>query len=79
MAQIERKIEITFRWWNDDQTEVKPSHIEALEETAKERIFQQMNEGMTSGELTDNIHIDNTDGEDGIAYSGWWEINTITL
>jgi len=72
---MERKITITFGWWQDgSDEEIDKGHAEALEETAWERIGEMMKEGFTSGELNDNIHMHNTDPEDGIAYRGWWEI-----
>jgi hypothetical protein len=72
MSQIERKVTITYRWWNEN--EVKPNHVEALEESAWTRIIEMANQGYTSGELNDNIHMDN-DPEDGVEYSGWWEMS----
>lgn len=75
--QIERNIKITFRWWNDDVDEINPKHLEALEETAYVRIFDQIQEGYTSGELFDNIHMFDSDPEDGIEYEGWWELSYI--
>lgn len=79
MAQIEREVKITYRWWNDDRSEIKPNHIEALEESAMERITKMMGEGYTAGELNDNIRMDDDDPDDGIPYKGWWEINTKCL
>lgn len=74
MFQIERKINIVYRWWRDGENEIKPSHIPALEETAEKRIHEMMGEGYTSGELNDNIYMDDDDPEDGIEYTGWWEV-----
>jgi len=37
-TQIERKVTITYRWWNENG--VKPEHIEALEESAWTRIIE---------------------------------------
>jgi len=33
-----------------------------------------MVDGCTSGELVDNIHMTSRDPEDGIEYSGHWEV-----
>ena len=71
-GQIERKITITYRWWRDG--EVKKEHVAALEEAARERISEMAKEGYTSGELHDNIHATDDDPEDGVEYSGWWEL-----
>ena len=67
------KVNITYRWWRSDKKAIKPAHVEALEETAMDRIVDQMREGSTSGELNDNIHMTARDPDDGIEYSGYWE------
>jgi len=54
----------------------KPGHIEALEESAWTRIIEMAELGCTSGELNDNIHMTDDDPEDGVEYSGWWELST---
>ncbi|TRZ51293.1 MAG: hypothetical protein D4S01_05110 [Dehalococcoidia bacterium] len=74
-TQIERKVTITYRWWSEKG--VKPEHIEALEEAAMEVIMKQVStEGYTSGELNDNINMSEENTEDGVEYSGWWEMTT---
>ena len=77
MAQIERKIKITYRWWNNNLDEIDSKHVEALEESAQERIHKQMEEGNTGGSLSDTIRMYDSDGEDGIEYEGWWEMTTV--
>jgi hypothetical protein len=72
---IERNINIVYRWWRDDDQEIRPKHVEALEETAEERIFEQLARGCRSGELFDSIRIDDEDPQDGQEYTGWFEIN----
>mgnify|MGYP001566593834 FL=1 len=72
-TQIERKINITYRWWRDDEKEIDTRHAEALEETAQNMIFQMMIEGYMSGELNDNVHMNDNDPKDGVTYNGWWE------
>lgn len=72
-SSIERKILITYRWWRDGDN-IKPEHIEALEERAEDRIRELMAQGYTSGELIDNIHMTDDDPEDGVEYTGWWEM-----
>lgn len=76
MKQIERIKTITYRWWRDGKVGIKPEHIEALEERADERIAEMMAQGCVSGELNDNIHMTDDDPEDGVEYSGYWEIKT---
>jgi hypothetical protein len=74
MKQLEKKLYITYRWWRPNEEEIKPEHVEALEESAMERINDQMSEGMSSGELHDNILMNDDDGDDGITYQGWWDL-----
>ena len=38
------------------------------------RINEQMNQGYTSGEMTDNICMRGSDPENGIEYHGHWEV-----
>jgi len=72
---MKREITIQYNWEALDG-EFKKHHIEALEESALERIGSQMSEGVTSGQLYDNIFILytdlNEDGDEGISYTGWW-------
>ncbi|MFA7219007.1 MAG: hypothetical protein WC119_00580 [Synergistaceae bacterium] len=76
MKEMERKIEITYRWWINGRRydKIKPEHYVALEESAEKRIHEMMDEGYLSGELNDNIRMTDDDPEDGIEYKGWWEI-----
>lgn len=69
------KIVITFNWWptEDRKGKVKKKHQEALNESAQERIFAMMKEGYSSGELHDNVRMDDEDGPDGVSYQGWWD------
>lgn len=75
---MEKKITITFSWWNEthDAGVIHERHLEALEESAIERIQKMWNEGYTSGDLHDNVRMTDDDGEDGIEYSGWWDLTT---
>lgn len=50
------------------------SHLDALNESAMERITECLKEGYVSGELIDNIYMDD---EDGVEYSGWWTLKTL--
>ena len=76
MQQIERSKLITYRWWRDGENEIKSEHIPSLEERADECIAEMMAQGYTSGELNDNIYMTDDDHEDGVEYSGWWEVST---
>lgn len=73
MNQIERKVTITYRWWNEN--EVKPEHVEALQESAWIRIIEMATQGYTAGELNDNVRTKD-DPEEGVDYTGWWEMTT---
>jgi len=70
---LEKTFTITYRWWRNSGEEVKPNHIEALEEAAMSRIQEMIAEGYNSGQLFDNILMDDNDGKDGVEYVGWWE------
>jgi hypothetical protein len=74
MKQMTRRINILYRWWRTDDKAIKPGHLEALEESAQDRIKEQMSAGNTSGELCDTIRMTDRDGEDGIEYRGYWEM-----
>ena len=73
---IERKITITYNWYRGDKKPIKPEHIPALEERAMDRIKEMMAQGYISGELHDDVRMDDEDGDDGIEYSGWWDTKT---
>ena len=76
MKQIERSRTVAYRWWRDGENEIKPEHIEALEESAEGRIAEMTGQGYSSGELKDNIRMTDDDPEDGVEYTGWWEVST---
>ena len=78
---MKRVVTIEYNWAmdSDSKAEIKSNHQEALEETAIERVVKMTVDGYTSGELHDNIRMDDEDPEDGIAYSGWWSITTKTV
>lgn len=69
-------VKIEYNWHRSDNQPIKQEHIKALEESANDRIFEQINEGYTSGELHNNVRMTDEDGEDGIEYSGWWGLTT---
>lgn len=78
---MKRVVTIEYNWAmdSDSKAEIKEKHQEALEEKAMERVVDMISEGYTSGELCDNVRMDDEDGENGIAYGGWWSITTKTL
>lgn len=75
IVQVERKVEITYRWWNASGKSalVNPDHVEALHEGAKTRINEQMTEGCTSGELNEAIPVCLDDTRNVVEYRGHWE------
>jgi hypothetical protein len=83
---MKRKITIEYQWYMYDRAqEVKDSHIEALEESAREKIalaleggfFGMFNsEGKEEGRMFDNIYMDDDDPEEGIEYYGRWTLET---
>ena len=73
---MKRKIVITYEWWRGIHEGVKPSHVEALEESATAHINTMLAEEFTSGELIDNINMDDDDPKDGEEYLGWWSATT---
>lgn len=75
--QIERKIQITYRWWNEGLDKINPLHVLALEEAAQERIFEMLKEGYTSGELSETVHMGYTEASEDIKYNGWWEMTYV--
>lgn len=74
-TSIERKVTISYNWSRDDGKEIPTEHLEALEESAMDRVKEMMKEDYTGGELHDNIRMTDEDGEDGIEYSGFWGLN----
>lgn len=70
------KKQITINWWTDSG-DIKDSHLKALEEAGFNRAFEMVQQGYTSGELSDNIRMDDDDPEDGIQYSGHWELTDV--
>ena len=77
MKEMTVAFTISYRWWRTDkENDILPHHVDCLKETAEARIGEMTAQGFTSGELHDNIFMEDTDienGEDGISYRGWWE------
>lgn len=59
--------------WNGEET-IPKDHREALLETAIEQIGDQMQRGCHQGELHDNIHMLDSDPEEGVSYHGSWRL-----
>lgn len=71
---MEREITIKYNWTrNEGDGEVLKHHIPYLEESAMDRIAEQLKAGMWCGELNDNIHASGDPSDlDGTDYRGWW-------
>lgn len=72
------KFVITYSWNRVDGQPVKEEHVEALEESAWDRVNEMAGDGYTSGELNAHIHMTESDPEDGVHYRGWWSLETAT-
>ena len=72
---MKRKLTIEYHWnLSDFDDNVKPEVIEALEESAVEKIMKMIGEGYYQGELNDNMRLFDDDPEDGFNYYGWWSV-----
>ena len=76
MKTFKQKITINYEWKRIDNDEIDSEHFEALEESALERIFDQMQDDMTNGNLHDAIPAVDGDPGDEIEYAGWWQMST---
>lgn len=73
---MKRQLTINYSWKQLDGSNVKPHHVEYLEESAFSRIVDQMSEGYTEGELLDNLStVDDPRDEDGTDYKGYWTVS----
>ena len=80
---MRQKLEIEYHWNCDSSIDIPQQHREALEENAKKRIFEMIQEGYTSGELFTSVRygkdiVPEEDEDDGLEYSGWWSLTTKT-
>ena len=73
--QIEKQQTITYRWWSDDIEKISSECSNNLEEHAVGRIYEMLQQGYTSGDLSMEYELDSKE----IEFSGWWEITTKTL
>ncbi len=81
---MEKAIKIVFNWKCDQEIEIPTKHNDALEEDAHSRIFEMIQEGYTSGELTTSVRfgkdeVPEEDERDGLTYSGSWSMTMETL
>ena len=79
MTAFRRELTISYDWHRVDGDEIDNEHLEALEESALERILDQMQDDMTNGELHSCISVEEGDPGDEIEYTGWWRMLTKTL
>ena len=72
--QIEFREEISMRWWSDTDLvkKVTTDEEEQLEQEARDRVKDMVDQGYTSGELVGTLVRNN--GRTEISMSGWWEI-----
>jgi len=63
---------IIYEWWRDNGKAIINDHIEVLKEDAESQIFEQIQNGYSSGVLGSNIAHKNKDLE----YSGAWNLDT---
>lgn len=76
MKQLEAGKTLYYRWWRPGGEDIRPEHVGTLEESAMSRIVEMMNMGYTSGELCDEVRVDESDG-DGVTYRGWWSVSEV--
>lgn len=68
---MERKIRITFRWWNDNKSEIRLDHIDMLEKKAFNIATDKIKEGYKAGEMYAVLEI--TGSMEHIEYVGYWQ------
>lgn len=70
------KITISYNWKSDidSKAKIKKEHLETLEDSAMDRAYEMIKRGYREGELHDTVRIDDSDGPDGVSYSGWWTV-----
>ncbi len=71
------KLQINIEWWHGDFEQIDPRHEDALKESGTARALQQIAQGYTSGELLDDVRVDDADPEDGVHYRGWWSLTEV--
>jgi len=79
---MNKEFKLSFRWSCDQGIEIPEQHEDALEEDAKERAFEMLRQGYSSGELCTYVRygkdeVPEEDEEEGLSYSGWWSFEEI--
>lgn len=77
---MERTMKIYYNWKCDQVIEIPNGHIDALDEDAKERIFDMISKGYFEGELSTSVRfgkdvVEEEDEEEGLSYSGYWTLS----
>ena len=69
MKQLEITQKTIIRWWRNDDKLIPKDHITQLEQSAKDRVREMVDQGYSSGELNEEIK--------NISYSGYWEVKEL--
>jgi hypothetical protein len=79
MNTVKKNLSLSYECWNPaaKNKEIKESHVQQLEEAAWDRIMGMIKQGYSSGELNASISVDDDDPEDGVEYSGYWEVKEL--
>lgn len=72
---MQREIKITFNWWCNSQ-EITTEVEEILEERALKNIKDEWNNHMTSGDLHENLRMNESEPKFGVDYYGFWSLTT---
>lgn len=70
-------LKISYSWKNKEtgSVDIPYDHADALHETAQEQIGVALSKGITSGDLVDNIHMNEHDPDEGVDYIGEWKLD----
>ena len=71
---IEGKLKLKYQILRVDEKPIDYEHVIIFEKRAFDLIFDEIKEGYITGEINDNICIQEKDPEDGIDYRCWWEL-----
>jgi len=75
MKQLEKKIIITYRWWElEENGAIQSIHLDRLDNIAKDFISKQIILGYTSGELPTQKY-----ASFDAMYTGFWEMKIETV
>jgi len=83
MEEIHQKILITYRWkTKGKKNPIPPNHLNALKETAEQKITQHLLKGHSHGEMEHHLpqYPDNflDTQQKPIEYKGWFQISKTT-